>query len=285
MNDSQLALRRSQLYRFLADALLYPTEDWMCDVPLLEPALDELHLSHYRLCGSAIDLADLQAEHRRVFGLTGSLCYETEYGLPHEYRQSQEMADIAGFYRAFGFQNVITQRHIDNMCKVMLATGLMVTYGYVMEHFIAWYSGSELELFAFLNRWQGHYRAIWYVQLFCNVLSPQIFWFRWARRSEVVLFVVSILINVGMWAERFVIIAVSLTRDFVPSSWANYAPTWVDWGLLFGSICTFGALFLLFLRFLPAIPLFEVKELRRELEHHDAHANAHHAAGAGEGRP
>ena len=105
MNDSQLALRRSQLYRFLADALLYPTENWLCDVPLLEPALDELNLSHYRLCGSTIDLADLQAEHRRVFGLTGSLCYETEYGLPHEYRQSQEMADIAGFYRAFGFEN------------------------------------------------------------------------------------------------------------------------------------------------------------------------------------
>src|SRR5512139_2982572 len=105
MHDSQLALRRSQLYRFLADAFLYPSEDWLCDVPLLEPALDELNLSHYRLCSSALELADLQAEHRRVFGLTGSLCYETEYGLPHEYRQSQEMADIAGFYRAFGFEN------------------------------------------------------------------------------------------------------------------------------------------------------------------------------------
>jgi DMSO reductase family type II enzyme chaperone len=105
MNDSQFALRRSQLYRFLADAFLYPTEHWMFDVPLLEPTLAELNLSSYRLCSGAIDLADLQAEHRRVFGLTGSLCYETEYGLPHEYRQSQEMADIAGFYRAFGFEN------------------------------------------------------------------------------------------------------------------------------------------------------------------------------------
>ena len=105
MNDSQLALRRSQLYRFLADALLYPAENWLWDVPLLEPALDELNLGQYQLRGSALDLADLQAEHRRVFGLTGSLCYETEYGLPHEYRQSQEMADIAGFYRAFGFEN------------------------------------------------------------------------------------------------------------------------------------------------------------------------------------
>lgn len=112
MNDSQFALRRSQLYRFLADALLYPTENWLFDAPLVEPALAELDLCDYRLSDSAIELADLQAEHRHVFGLTGSLCYETEYGLPHEYRQSQELADIAGFYRAFGFENggVIRER-------------------------------------------------------------------------------------------------------------------------------------------------------------------------------
>jgi DMSO reductase family type II enzyme chaperone len=105
MNDSQLALHRSQLYRFLADAFLYPTEDWTLDAPLLEPVLNGLNLAEHRLHFDAIDLDDLQAEHRHVFGLTGSLCYETEYGLPHEYRQSQEMADIAGFYRAFGFEN------------------------------------------------------------------------------------------------------------------------------------------------------------------------------------
>jgi Ni/Fe-hydrogenase subunit HybB-like protein len=185
--------------------------------------------------------------------------------------------------RLLGYQQVVTERHLDNMAKVMLATGLMVTYGYVMEHFIAWYSGSSAEAFAFLNRWEGDYRLIWFAQLFCNVLAPQIFWFPWARRNEVVLFVVSILINVGMWAERFVIIAVSLTRDFVPSSWANYYPTWVDWGLLLGSIATFGTLFLLFLRFLPAIPIFEVKELRRELEHHGPGVH-HEGPGAGEVR-
>jgi molybdopterin-containing oxidoreductase family membrane subunit len=93
-----------------------------------------------------------------------------------------------------------------------------------------------------------------------------------------VLFLVSILVNIGMWAERFVIIAVSLTRDFVPSSWASYTPTWVDWGLLFGSMATFGVLFLLFLRFIPAIPISEVKELRKELEHEDHHAAAKAAA-------
>ncbi len=170
--------------------------------------------------------------------------------------------------RVLGFKHVVTERHLDNMAKVILATGLMVSYGYVMEHFMAWYSGSGYEAFAFLNRWTGPYAPIWYMQLFCNVLAPQVFWFPSMRRNEVALFVVSILVNIGMWAERFVIIAVSLTRDFVPSSWAMYAPTWVDWGLLFGSISTFGLLFLLFLRFLPAIPVFEVKELRRELEHH-----------------
>ncbi len=112
MTNSQLALHRSQLYRFLADAFLYPTEDWTLDAPLLEPVLEELGLDNNRLHYGTIELDDLQAEHRHVFGLTGSLCYETEYGLPHEYRQSQEMADIAGFYRAFGFENggVIRER-------------------------------------------------------------------------------------------------------------------------------------------------------------------------------
>jgi len=103
MNDSTFALRRSQLYRFLADAFLYPTEDWSRDVPLLEPILSALDLPDQLFSLRPIGLADLQAEHRHAFSLTGSLCYETEYGLPHEFRQSQEMADIAGFYRAFGF--------------------------------------------------------------------------------------------------------------------------------------------------------------------------------------
>ncbi|HET9554118.1 MAG TPA: hydrogenase, partial [Anaeromyxobacteraceae bacterium] len=166
-------------------------------------------------------------------------------------------------------------KHLDNMAKVILATGLMVSYGYAMEHFMAWYSGSAGEAFAFLNRWTGPYAPIWWMQLACNVLAPQVFWFPRARQNLVVLFVVSILVNVGMWAERFVIIAVSLHRDFIPSSWAMYTPTWVDWGLLFGSMATFGVLFLLFLRFLPTIPISEIKELRRELDHEAHHAAAH----------
>ncbi|WP_242334282.1 MULTISPECIES: NrfD/PsrC family molybdoenzyme membrane anchor subunit [Anaeromyxobacter] len=175
--------------------------------------------------------------------------------------------------RLLGYQHVVTERHLDNMAKVILATGLMVFYGYMMEWFMAWYSGSASEAFAFLNRFQGPYRGIFIAQMFCNVVAPQILWFPSMRRNEYVLFLVAILVNVGMWAERFVIIAVSLHRDFIPSSWGMYYPTWVDWGLFLGSICMFGVLFLLFLRFLPAIPLFEVKELRRELEHYGDNAH------------
>ena len=138
MMNSQIALRRSQLYRFLADAFLYPTEDWTIDIPLLEPALDELGLSDHRLHCGPLDLADLQAEHRHVFGLTGSLCYETEYGLPHEYRQSQEMADIAGFYRAFGFENggVIRERsdYLSTELEFMHTLTLKEAYAREADH-------------------------------------------------------------------------------------------------------------------------------------------------------
>jgi Ni/Fe-hydrogenase subunit HybB-like protein len=171
--------------------------------------------------------------------------------------------------KVFGFEHVVTLRHLDNMAKVLLATGLMVAYGYAMEWFIAWYSGDDAEWFAFLNRAVGDYSWIFAIQMFCNVVAPQVLWSARFRRSPLALFVVSILVNVGMWAERFVIIAVSLTRDFLPGSWANYTPTWVDWSLLFGSIATFGVLFMLFLRFIPAIPISEVKELRHELSHGD----------------
>ncbi len=174
--------------------------------------------------------------------------------------------------KVFGFEHVVTLRHLNNMAKVTLATGLMVAYGYAMEWFIAWYSGSGTEWFAFANRVTGKYQLIYALQIFCNVVAPQALWFPRVRRNVGALFLISVLVNFGMWTERFVIIAVSLTRDFLPSSWADYAPTWVDWGTLLGSICTFGFLFMLFLRFIPSIPMSEVKELRRELEHDDHHA-------------
>ncbi len=176
--------------------------------------------------------------------------------------------------KVFGFEHVVTPRHLDNMAKLTLATGLMVSYGYAMEWFIAWYSGSEAELFAFVNRVTGPYQLVYAMQIFCNVVAPQALWFPKVRRNVAALFVIAVLVNFGMWAERFVIIAVSLHRDFIPSSWSMYSPTWVDWGTLFGSIATFGFLFMLFLKFVPAIPISEVKELRRELEHEDHHAGA-----------
>ena len=181
--------------------------------------------------------------------------------------------------KVFGFEHVVTQRHLDNMAKVTLATGLMVSYGYAMEWFIAWYSGSEFEWFAFANRVTGPYQLVYAMQIFCNVVAPQALWFPKVRNNVLALFVIAVLVNFGMWAERFVIIAISLHRDFIPSSWSMYAPTWVDWGTLFGSMATFGFLFMLFLKFVPAIPISEVKELRRELEHEDHH----HARPAAQG--
>ena len=181
--------------------------------------------------------------------------------------------------KVFGFEHVVTQRHLDNMAKVTLATGLMVSYGYAMEWFIAWYSASPTALFAFTNRVTGPYQLVYAMQIFCNVVVPQALWFPKVRRNVFALFVIAVLVNFGMWAERFVIIAVSLHRDFVPGSWSLYSPTWVDWGTLFGSMATFGFLFMLFLKFVPAIPISEVKELRRELDHEDHH----HARAAAQG--
>jgi molybdopterin-containing oxidoreductase family membrane subunit len=181
--------------------------------------------------------------------------------------------------KAFGFENVITEKHLENMAKVMLVTGMMVSYGYLMEHFHAWYGGNQLESFAFFStRMRGPYAPVYWLMIFCNVVTPHVFWWKKARRSLWTLWIASILVNVGMWTERFIIIVTSLHRDFLPSSWAMYYPTWVDWSIYGGTICFFGLLFLLFLRFVPSVSASEVKELRRELDH-EAHAQGH-AAGA-----
>jgi len=182
--------------------------------------------------------------------------------------------------KAFGFEHVITQRHLENMAKVMLATGLMVSYGYLCENFIAWYMGNPYEAYAFLNRRTGPYAPVFWTMITCNVLVPQILWWKRARDSMIGLWIISILVNVGMWTERFVIIVTSLHRDFLPSSWAMYRPTVVDWSILIGTIGFFGLLFLLFLRFVPSVAVSEVKELRRELEH-QAHARGAHAPSHG----
>jgi Ni/Fe-hydrogenase subunit HybB-like protein len=165
-----------------------------------------------------------------------------------------------------GFKHVVTLRHLDSMSKVLLCTGLIVAYGYLMEHFAAWYSGNEFESHTFFHaRPHGQFWWGYYLQMFCNVLTPQIFWFAWARRNIAVLWIGSVIVNVGMWFERFNIIVTSLQQDFIPSNWAQYHPTWVDLSLYFGTCCFFGVLFLLFLKFIPAIALSEVKELRHEI--------------------
>jgi len=170
--------------------------------------------------------------------------------------------------RFLKLKHVITLRHLEAMSKVMLLTGLIVAYGYLMEHFIAWYSGDEFESHVFFQtRARGPYRGIYYLMIFCNIVVPQSFWFPWARRNVFYLWIASVLINVGMWCERFVIVVTSLHQDFIPANWAMYYPTWVDFSLLFGTIAFFGTLFLLFLKYMPAVAATEVKELRHELEH------------------
>jgi molybdopterin-containing oxidoreductase family membrane subunit len=168
---------------------------------------------------------------------------------------------------------VITPRHIELMCKVMLLTGMIVTYGYVMEHFASFYSANPYEYFAFYNRRAGPMNHIFFLMVFCNCITPHLFWTKWGRTNLWAVWVASIFINIGMWCERFVIFVISLHRDFLPSSWVEFHPTWVDISLYVGTICLFLTLMLLFVRFLPAVAVSEIKELRLEMEHaeHAAH--------------
>jgi molybdopterin-containing oxidoreductase family membrane subunit len=169
-----------------------------------------------------------------------------------------------------GLKHVVTMRHLEAMNKLILVTGMVVSYGYLMEHFIAWYSGNPDEWFVFYNRATGPYRGIYWLMIFCNVVTPHIFWFKRLRTSIVVMWIASILVNVGMWCERFVIIVTSLHRDFLPASWGMFYPTWVDITLFTGTIGFFSTCFLLFLKYLPAVAVSEVKELNEEMHHHTA---------------
>ncbi|MEQ8789311.1 MAG: NrfD/PsrC family molybdoenzyme membrane anchor subunit [Pirellulaceae bacterium] len=168
----------------------------------------------------------------------------------------------------FRLRDYVTDDHLDNMAKVMLTAGLIVAYGYVMEIFMAWYSGDEFEWAMILNRMFGEYRA-WYAALWiCNIFVPQLLWFRAVRRSPAVLFVLALVINVGMWLERFIIVIVSLHHDFLPSSWGSFTPTFWDWATFAGTIGLFLALLFLFVRLLPMISIFEMQEqLDREANH------------------
>jgi molybdopterin-containing oxidoreductase family membrane subunit len=168
--------------------------------------------------------------------------------------------------RAFALHDIVTERHLDAIAKLMLAMGLMLAYSYVVESFIAWYSGSAPERYTYLvQRPFGPYALVYWQMTILNVVTPQLFWVRRFRTNGTVLLLASIGILAGMWLERFVIIVTSLNRDFLTSSWHFYAPTWVDWGLLAGSVGFFGLLFLLFVRLVPSVALSEVKVLGIEL--------------------
>jgi Ni/Fe-hydrogenase subunit HybB-like protein len=161
----------------------------------------------------------------------------------------------------YNLKGLITERHLDAMAKVMLATGWIVFYGYLMEAFVAWYSASYYEGFVIWNRMTGPYWwALWSL-VFCNGVVPQTLWFKRVRTNPVLLFVVSIIVNVGMWLERYVIVVTSLHRDYLPSSWGMYAGTAWDWAIYLGTIGLFLTLFYLFIRVLPMISIFEMREL------------------------
>jgi Ni/Fe-hydrogenase subunit HybB-like protein len=161
--------------------------------------------------------------------------------------------------KVFDLEQIITLDHLEKMNKVILATGMMVGYGYAMEFFIAWYSANPFEQFVFINRALGPYAWAYWIMISCNVLVPQLFWVKKIRRSIPVMLVIVILVNVGMWFERFVIVVTSLHRDFLPSSWAYYVPTLVDIGILIGSFGLFFTLVILFTRSLPVVSISEVK--------------------------
>jgi Ni/Fe-hydrogenase subunit HybB-like protein len=168
--------------------------------------------------------------------------------------------------RAFALYDIITERHLDALSKLMLAMGLMLVYSYVIETFMAWYSANPAERYTYLfARPFGPYAIAYWVMTILNVLTPQLFWVRRLRTNVVVLFVASLGILTGMWMERFIIIVSSLNRDFLTSSWHIYVPSWVDWSILAGSVGLFAFLFLLFIRFVPSIAISEVKSLRHEL--------------------
>jgi molybdopterin-containing oxidoreductase family membrane subunit len=183
----------------------------------------------------------------------------------------------------FGLKQIVQVRHLENMNKIILLTGSMVGYAYAMEFFIAWYSGNPYERFAFINRAFGPYAWAYWTMISCNVISPQLFWFKKLRTNVPVMFVVSIFVNIGMWFERFVITVTSLHRDYLPSAWNYFRPTVIDISIFAGSFGLFFTLFLLFLRFIPMIAIAEVKAVLPQADPHPAHDHEGAPEHAGEG--
>ncbi len=165
---------------------------------------------------------------------------------------------------AYRLEDLITMHHLDNMAKVMLTTGLFVFYGYVMEVFFAWYSANPNEAYMMSNRATGPYAPMYWLLLICNGLVPQLLWSPRLRASVPLLFVISLVVSLGMWLERYIIVVTSLHRDFLPSSWGMYSGTIWDWATFIGTIGLFLSLLFLFIRVLPMISIFEMRELVHE---------------------
>jgi Ni/Fe-hydrogenase subunit HybB-like protein len=183
----------------------------------------------------------------------------------------------------YGLKNVITIDHLEKMNIIILVTGSIVGFAYITEFFMAWYSGVEYEQYAFLNRAFGPYAWAYWIMMTCNLITPQLFWSKRLRRSVPVMFALSIVVNIGMWFERFVITITSLHRDFLPSSWGYFNATWIDIGTLVGSFGLFLTLFLLFLRFVPMVAMAEVKGVMPQADpHYYDHGNGH---AEGDGTP
>lgn len=187
--------------------------------------------------------------------------------------------------KVLGLENYITMFHIESMNKIIILTGSIVGVAYLTEFFIAWYSGVEYEQYAFINRATGPYWWAYWMMMTCNVISPQLLWFKKIRTSIAATWILSIVVNIGMWFERFVIIVTSLHRDYLPSSWTMFSPTWVDVSVFVGSIGLFFTLFLLFLRVLPSIAIAEVKLLLKSASEQaklelikDGHLDKEHVA-------
>src|SRR5437762_3589136 len=164
----------------------------------------------------------------------------------------------------YGLEDFITMRHLQNMAKVMLVTGLIVAYGYLTEAFVAWYSADKFEMFVPLNRMTGPYGAAYWTLILCNVVIPQALWFKRIRTNVYALFVLAIIVNIGMWLERFIIVVTSLHPDFLPSSWGNYSPTIWDVSTFVGTIGLFLTLLFLFVRLLPMISIAEMRAILPE---------------------
>ncbi len=175
--------------------------------------------------------------------------------------------------KALNLEEYITVNHIESMNKVIILTGSIVGIAYITEFFIAWYSGVEYEQYAFINRATGPYAWAYWIMMTCNVVTPQLFWFKKIRTSLVATFIISIFVNIGMWFERFVIVVTSLHRDFLPSSWTMYKPSLVEVGLYVGTFGLFFTLFLLFIRVFPVIAIAEVKSVLKSSGENQKHAH------------